>query len=171
MCVSPLTASLGIALIRIIIIVLTSMALVACSDANSHTPNASAVESPIPTSVQAYTPTPSADVESVEAGTVIGKVTGYKQEWRGREIVVYACPFYSTEGKGGGFYVLESSIHPSGIVSSSGEFRILGVSSGQYAIVAGPAPEEAVALRERGQVRIVTVVAGQITDLGQVEFE
>jgi hypothetical protein len=93
-------------------------------------------------------------------GGLHGVVKDAGGQWAGREITLWAAPYY-TEGSSG-FYVLEPYIHPHVVVGSGGRFTLAQVLPGSYVLVAGPGPEEALRLvDDKGQTLIVTVEEGK----------
>lgn len=91
------------------------------------------------------------------------------EEWQGRELYAYACPFFGPSDEEG-FYVLEPSVHPNAPVSPEGFFRLVNLLPGTYVIVIGPSPEEAIAVQESGRVKVFHLQAGQVLDLGEVSL-
>jgi hypothetical protein len=109
---------------------------------------------------------PAPDVEK-GMGVISGKIIG-PSSWRGKEVYVYAAPFYNTEGEDG-FYVLEPSIHPGTLVGPEGRFQ-LNVPEGEYVIIAGPSPEEGIVFQKSGRPEVFRITAGQTLDLGTVNL-
>ena len=103
-------------------------------------------------------------------GGLQGYMTSQPSEWSGKDVTVYACPFQAAANGKDGFFILEPSIHPQAIVNKDGTFQIQNVSPGAYVIVAGPTPEEALAIQDAGIPKVVHVTAGQVLDLGKFEL-
>ena len=110
-------------------------------------------------------PTPSA-MDST-SGAVVGRLVDIPTSW-GRA-VVFLAPFTTLEeGKEGGFYVLEPSLHPSAVVAADGSFILESVPPGDYVFMAGPDPETAVAGVDSEDPLIVEVRGGDLLSLGNV---
>jgi hypothetical protein len=144
--------------------------LVACSPASSDAglllPTALPSPDERPSAIEALPP----PVIDESQGAIVGRIVTHPAGWAGQTVSVYLCPFYETGGSAEGFYILEPSIHPSGAATEAGDFQVLAVPPGRYAIVVGPAPEESVAVREDGRTRVVDVTAGEVLDLGELEL-
>lgn len=103
-------------------------------------------------------------------GAVQGQLAGAFFQWRGREVRIYAAP-YQPMKDGTGFFILEPTVHPSAVVNADGKFRLNNVPPGAYVFVAGPTPEDALAIRESGQPKVFQVEADQTLELGRVDLQ
>ena len=126
--------------------------------------------SPLPTPtrpvVRSVTPTAT---PKQGTGLVVGQIVGQPGAWQGRQLVAYAAPFKPTT-EGNGFFILEPSIHPQGIVNADGSFQIRDVPADSYVIVIGPTPEDAVAVKDGAQPKVITVKPDETVDLGKVDL-
>lgn len=152
---------------RIVMMVVVVILLSACVPVVSISP----LPTPTGTTIYSITPPPPAPTQAPQGGTglVIGQITGKPNAWTGKQIIAYAAPFKSTTA-GNGFFILEPSIHPHTTVNASGAFQINDVPADTYVIVIGPAPEDALAIQEAGQTRVVQVIADQTLDLGKIDL-
>lgn len=141
--------------------------LVACAPRLSESPLSTPriFESPVPTEIAAYP-------QMIDLEEGMGAITGRFKSlpWAGGEIYVYACPFFGPSNKEG-FYILEPSVHPSATVKSEGIFQLVNVPPGAYVLVVGPSPEQAIAFKESGRIRVFQVKPGQTLDLGVVDLD
>jgi hypothetical protein len=143
--------------------------LVACAPkpTESPLPSPTVFESPL---VPAKRIEPTSPVPQKGTASITGRIVSQPGNWRGKEISVYAAPFYTGENESEGFFVLEPSIHPSAVVDFKGAFKVINVPPEKYVIVIGPRPEDAVAVQEGDQPRIFELSADQILDLGDLEL-
>ena len=121
--------------------------------------------SPVPT-----TNSPVATVApsfSDSAGAVVGHFH-MPASWTSAK--AYLAPFYPDETGLNGFYVLEPSVHQNVDVVPGGYYQFPNVVPGQYVVVIGPSPEEAIAVAEGSEPRVVTVEAGKQLDMGEVQL-
>jgi len=103
-------------------------------------------------------------------GGIRGRISNFLALWpKMPPIRVYAASFHG-DSKGGGIYVLEPSLDPQAKIEAGGLFQINNVSPGAYVLIIGPNPDEAVVVREGDNVRIIQVLANQVTDIGIVEL-
>jgi len=112
--------------------------------------------------------TPLSPITDVSSGAILGYLDLKNAPWTEETLRIYAAPFYPTEGEQG-FFILEPSIHPYGLVYHDGYFVINNVPPGKYVLVVGSTPESAVAIRNsKGAIQIFTVEAGRILNVGIV---
>jgi len=122
----------------------------------------------VSTSVLSPLVTPLSPTIDVSRGAILGYIDLKNASWSRETLYIYAAPFYPTDGEQG-FFILEPTIHPYGPVYRDGYFVINNVPPGKYVLVVGPAAESAVAIRNpKGAVRIFTVEAGRILNVGVV---
>lgn len=105
-----------------------------------------------------------------DKGAITGHVVSQPPSWKNQELYAFACPFYPAQNSTEGFYILEPSIHPNGMLTVDGRFQLTTVQPGRYAVVIGPTPEDAVPISEAGTTKIVQVTAGEILDLGELNL-
>lgn len=152
---------------RIVVMVAVAILLSACVPVVSVSPL------PTPTNV-AVGPVPSAaptptQPPKPDTGLVVGQIASKPGTWSGKPLTAYAAPFKPTTA-GNGFFILEPTIHPSATVNANGAFQIQDVPPDSYVIVIGPTPEEALAVQEGGQARVVEVKPNQQLDLGKIDL-
>lgn len=161
---------------KLVLIILVALALAGCGepvapDGGAATPESlqSPLSPPAETSPLATPVAVASAPETVAPGmAAIGGRIDLPPSWRQQEIQIYAAPFVPTENDSTGFFVLEPSIHPHTLVSGDGGFWFVDIEPGRYVLIAGPNPDEGVAIQEDGQPRIVTVAADEILDIGEV---
>jgi hypothetical protein len=101
------------------------------------------------------------------SGVVYGRVAAMPPTWL--RATVWLAPFTPVSEDGQtGFYVLEPSVHPYTDMFANGYFQLHSITPGQYVVIIGPNPEEALPLKENGNTRVVEVKAGEVLDLGEV---
>jgi len=98
---------------------------------------------------------------------VIGNITNF---WQGGTVYVFAAEYHGDEN-GKGIYVLEPSIHPYTTVDVGGIFQINDMPVGEYVLVVGPSPEEAIVVRHNGNAKIFKVAVNKVTDAGSITLE
>lgn len=104
-------------------------------------------------------------------GSITGVATVEPPDWSGKEIWIYAAPFTRAQDGKSGFFILETTEHPSAPVAAGGSFTLVNVPPGLYVIVAGPTPEEARAIIEGDQPKVFEVKADETLNLGSVSFQ
>jgi hypothetical protein len=105
-------------------------------------------------------------------GGVKGVVKQFPSSWEGQVLYVYLAPFFPGEEQGGGgIYVLEPSIHPSAEINSTGAFQIGNVEPGQYVVVVGPNPEDALVLLDGDRPRVIDVSEGTVLELDALRLQ
>jgi hypothetical protein len=122
----------------------------------------------VSTSVLSPLVTPLSPPIDVNKGAILGYIDLKNAPWNREALYIYAAPFYPTDEEQG-FFILEPSVHPYGLVHRDGYFVINNVPPGKYVLVVGPSAESAVAIRNsKGAIRIFTVEAGRILNVGVV---
>ncbi len=105
-------------------------------------------------------------------GGVQGIIVSYPTDWNGNNLFVYFAPFYpAPDSDGGGFYMLEPSVHPFTSVTSGGVFQAGNIPPGQYVIVIGPTPQESIPILDGNRPRIFTIKENTITRIGEVSVK
>lgn len=105
-------------------------------------------------------------------GGVEGTVSEFPPKWKGQELSVFLAPFYPGEAEGGGgIYILEPSIHPSTKLQPSGAFQMGNVEPGQYVVVVGPGPENALVILDGDRPRVIDIAEGSILHLQDLRLE
>jgi hypothetical protein len=140
-----------------------------CSFSPGATPTAAVFDSPVVAagSSSPLAPAPPTVTVATGFGAVRGKVASKPSSWG--EVTVYLAGFTPLEeGSKTGWYVLEPSLHPHAKTDSSGYFVVDQVPPGQYVVVVGPTPEDAVAALAGRDPLVIEVKAGQVTELGDI---
>lgn len=102
-------------------------------------------------------------------GGMRGVIANLEAFWKDRTVYVFAAEYVGNE-QGEGIYVLEPSIHPYTTVDTGGFFQITDVPPGEYVLVVGPSPEEAIVVRKDAKAIIYKVAAGDVTDVGSINL-
>lgn len=121
--------------------------------------------SPVPTNLSAVATIAPSFSEST--GAVVGHVS-MPATWT--NVTAWLAPFFPDETGLNGFYVLEPSVHVMISVGPDGYFQFSNIDPGQYVVIVGPNPEEAIAVEENTQPRVINVEAGKQLDLGEVRL-
>jgi hypothetical protein len=120
-------------------------------------------------------PAPSATLPPlvVEAGSggLKGVLVAYPPGWEGSTLTVYLAPFYAGEQEDEGIFVLEPTVHPSVEVGPGGAFQLGTIPPGQYVIIMGPGPENALAIQSDDRPQVFEVVAGEILEIGEIDLQ
>lgn len=103
-------------------------------------------------------------------GGMKGVISNITDFWQGGTVYVFAAEYHGDEN-GKGIYVLEPSIHPYTTVDIGGIFQINDMPVGEYVLVIGPSPEEAIVVRHNGDAKIYEVTADNVTDAGSITLE
>lgn len=120
--------------------------------------------------LQTVQPTSTAAPLAPGLGGLRGQVSNVSELWGKKEVYAYAAPFFGDASKGEGIFALQPALHPSTRLGKDGLFLLINVQPGFYVVVIGPTPQEALAVRGEGNVRIFQVFADQIADLGSIEL-
>jgi hypothetical protein len=104
-------------------------------------------------------------------GGARGVLMAYPPSWEGSQLVAYFAPYYAGEQGDEGIFVLEPSVHPSVEVGPGGVFRLGAIPPGQYVIVVGPGPENALAIQGADRTQVFEVVAGEILEIGEIDLQ
>ncbi len=102
-------------------------------------------------------------------GGMRGVIVNLDAFWKDRTVYVFAAEYVGNE-QGEGIYVLEPSIHPYTTVDPGGFFQINDMPPGEYVLVVGPSPEEAIAVRKDDKATIYKVVEGDVLDIGSINL-
>lgn len=102
-------------------------------------------------------------------GGMRGVIANLEAFWKDRTVYVFAAEYVGNE-QGEGIYVLEPSIHPYTTIDTGGFFQITDMPPGEYVLVVGPSPEEAIVIRKDAKAIIYKVAAGDITDVGAINL-
>ena len=157
-----------------VLIVLACLAgLLACCESRSPTANpvstptqaGGAFESPLPTPVIL-------GPLSLEPGMggAKGQIVSSPAEWQGQQVIVFFAEYYEGGENQGGFFVLEPSQAPSTLTDATGAFQIGALPPRKYVVVIGPDAEKALAIQEDARPKVVEIVAGEVTDLGDISL-
>jgi hypothetical protein len=161
-----------------VILSLSLLALAACSSetevaptdtpplpatADQPTAMSEALQSPL---LQPSSPLPT---PASGTGMATGRIASRPDEWSGQELWVYFAPFVG-DVNDEGIYVLEPSAHPRTRVSSDGSFDLINIPPGNYVVVIGPSPEEAIPVTKDDRPEVFSVQAGELLEMGAVEL-
>lgn len=122
-----------------------------------------------PSTTQGLGSTPAMISPEPGSGAVSGVIANLSDFWQRGPVYVFAAEYHGDE-QGQGIYVLEPSIHPNTTVQHGGVFQINNMPPGDYVLIIGPTPEEAVVVRDNGDARIIHVPAGEVTEVGSIEL-
>jgi len=115
--------------------------------------------------------TPPIPVPEAGEGAITGQVLGLSGRWKEGPFTIYAAPYVGGED-GEGFYVLEPALHPHDELKANGYFQLNDVTPGQYVLVVGPTPEEAIrVVDDQQKPRVFTITAGQVLEAGKIQLE
>lgn len=114
-------------------------------------------------------PTPTLIEPKQGTGGMRGVIDNIEAFWQKRTVYVFAAEYVGNE-QGEGIYVLEPSIHPYTTVEAGGFFQINNMPPGEYVLVIGPSPEEAITVRRDAKAVIYKVAAGDVTDIGSIHL-
>lgn len=103
-------------------------------------------------------------------GGAKGQIASSPAEWQGQQIMVYFAAYYKGGENQGGFFVLEPSQAPSTLTDATGAFQIGALPPREYVVVIGPDVEKALAIQEDARPKVFEIVAGEVTDLGDVSL-
>lgn len=128
------------------------------------------IVSPISTPQTAISKSPIPTQAPVAAGK--GGIIGILQSQAGgslpKDEKVFLAKFVWNAAKTHGVYVLDPANATLVVVHPTGWFQFKDLEPGDYALLVGVAPEKAVPIPDdRGQARVIEVVADQIVDLGK----
>ena len=125
--------------------------------------NACASNTPAPTAI----PTPTMIQPAEGKGGLRGKLSNTADLWKNtKTIYVFAAEFHGDD-QGKGVYFLEPSIHPHTIMDADGVFQINDMPPGDYVVLAGPNPEEAITIKNQNEAQVFNVPDGEVIDIGE----
>jgi len=125
--------------------------------------NACASSTPAPTAL----PTPTTIQPAEGKGGLRGKLLNTAEMWKNiKTIYVFAAEFHGDD-QGKGVYFLEPSIHPYTIMDAYGVFQINDMPPGDYVLLAGPNPEEAITIKNDDVAEVFKVPEGEVIDIGE----
>jgi len=102
-------------------------------------------------------------------GGISGKIIR-PEFWQDNLLYAYAAP-YLGDPKGEGIYILDDKLNESTEITKNDSFYIINIPPGIYVLVIGPDTDTAKAYREDGVAIKITVLEGQIIDIGEVKLD
>jgi hypothetical protein len=125
--------------------------------------NACSSSTPAPTSI----PTPTTIQPAAGMGGLRGKLLNTADLWKNiKTIYIFAAEFHGDD-QGKGVFFLEPSIHPHTVMDADGVFQINDMPPGDYVILAGPNPEEAISIKIDDVAEVFRVSEGEVIDIGE----